>query len=112
MTHIYEVYRGEKVILQAFVQNLAGDLIDQPTDWPKIQILKVETGSVTEVLAQTAMNEDVDGEYYYEWTAPDTASAAGFYKVRYEAKIDGITYYGYDVVRIKSREDRYDGWGK
>ena len=100
---------GEPIILHAFTKNLKGELVNQPANYPKITIDLVEDTGSTNIVAQTTMSKDVDGEYYYEWDT--SALDPGFYKARYEAQIEGIDAVGFDEIEVKRQVDRYSGEG-
>jgi len=102
--------RDGTLILQSFIKDRGGNLVDQPSGYPKITIYLMEGTGSTEVVAETQMSEDVNGEYYYEWTLPTTTP--GTYKARVVASIDGVDFSGFDVIHVKLAEDQYSGEGK
>jgi len=104
-----ENYTNEIIKLHAFVLTLEGKLVDQPINYPKITIDKItDTGKVN-IVPETVMIEDVNGEYYYSWDT--TGLAVGYYKARYEGIIEGESAFGFDSITIRDRYKNYEGYG-
>ena len=100
---------GDKPILHLFVKRTNAQLVDQPAGYPKIEIDKITAVGKTSIVISTTMTEDVNGEYKYEWDT--TGEDAGYYKARYESKVDWQSAYGFDIIRLKSTAETYDGYG-
>ncbi len=96
------------IMLQAIVRNQNGANVDQPANFPKVNIFKVEDSGVTEVLVPTVMTEHLPGEYYYEW---EGSSVEATYKARYEVKVDEISFFGQDFIILETPSGVYDGEG-
>jgi len=91
-------YYAETVTLHAVIQDKNEALVDQTGGYPKITIQRMDAGGPVVVVNAVTMTEDIDGEYYYRWTAP---SMGAEYKVKYEGLIDGQSVYGWDTVTVR-----------
>jgi len=106
----YDAHINEDIILTLITKNHAGELVDQSSPYPTVEIYRMTGISAVLVLASTLMIEHVVGEYQYKWTSPETV---GEYKVKYTSLIDGIVFYSYDTITLTglSDIDNYGGYG-
>jgi len=94
---------GKRITLHAFTIGHDSKIVDQPANYPKLDLYRMNGDDTVElILSVDGMNEDVDGEYFYNWTPP---LGAAQYKVKYTSQKDGEDYFGYDEIDINEELD-------
>lgn len=97
-------YRGEVITLWTAFTSM-GELVDQPSGFPTVEVQAVNpsTSELTTLLSASVMTEAEDGRYYYQWVIPTSAPLSDA-QIVFRGEIAATDVVNTTVIQIREKK--------